>query len=137
MTVSCVCVSVGISTGKEKSDFLAEIDMMKKIAEGYSPHIVNMVGCVTLREPLCLITEFVPYGDLLSYLKYQRKKVGQQREGGRERGRNGWRDGWMNRWKGWDGQMNVVGEEREGRQVQSREVDWHTKESCAYAGGGG
>ena len=50
--------------------------MMKKIAEGYNAHIVNMVGCVTLQEPLCLITEFVPYGDLLSYLKYQRKKVG-------------------------------------------------------------
>ena len=50
--------------------------MMKKIAEGYNSHIVNMVGCVTLQEPLCLITEFVPYGDLLSYLKYQRKKVG-------------------------------------------------------------
>ena len=64
------------SAGKEKADFLAEIDMMKKIAEGYNTHIVNMVGCVTLQEPLCLITEFVPYGDLLSYLKYQRKKVG-------------------------------------------------------------
>ena len=63
------------SAGKEKADFLAEIDMMKKIAEGYNTHIVNMVGCVTLQEPLCLITEFVPYGDLLSYLKYQRKKV--------------------------------------------------------------
>ena len=65
-----------LSTEKDKSDFLAEIDMMKKIAEGYNTHIVNMVGCVTLQEPLCLITEFVPYGDLLSYLKYQRKKVG-------------------------------------------------------------
>ena len=63
------------SAGKEKADFLAEIDMMKKIAEGYNTHIVNMVGCVTLQEPLCLITEFVPYGDLLSYLKQQRKKV--------------------------------------------------------------
>ena len=63
------------SAGKEKADFLAEIDMMKKIAEGYNTHIVNMVGCVTLQEPLCLITEYVPYGDLLSYLKYQRKKV--------------------------------------------------------------
>ena len=63
------------SAGKEKADFLAEIDMMKKIAEGYNAHIVNMVGCVTLQEPLCLITEFVPYGDLLSYLKHQRKKV--------------------------------------------------------------
>ena len=49
--------------------------MMKKIAEGYNPNIVNMVGCVTLQEPLCLITEFIPYGDLLSYLKHQRKKV--------------------------------------------------------------
>ena len=65
----------GTSAGKEKADFLAEIDMMKKIAEGYNTHIVNMVGCVTLQEPLCLITEFIPYGDLLSYLKYQRKKV--------------------------------------------------------------
>ena len=78
-----VCISAGIFTGNKRRDFLAEIDMMKKIAEGYNPHIVNMVGCVTLQEPLCLITEFVPYGDLLSYLKYQRKKVGQQREGGR------------------------------------------------------
>ena len=66
----------GSASLQEKYDFLAEIDMMKKIAEGYNAHIVNMVGCVTLQEPLCLITEFVPYGDLLSYLKYQRKKVG-------------------------------------------------------------
>ena len=68
-------VNLGSSAGKEKSDFLAEIDMMKKIAEGYNNHIVNIVGCVTLQEPLCLITEFIPFGDLLSYLKYQRKKV--------------------------------------------------------------
>ena len=51
--------------------------MMKKIAEDYNPNIVNMVGCVTLQEPLCLITEFIPYGDLLSYMKHQRKKVRQ------------------------------------------------------------
>ena len=63
------------ASGKEKADFLSEIDMMKKIAEGYNPHIVNMVGCVTLQEPLCLITEFVPYGDLLSFLRSNRKKV--------------------------------------------------------------
>ena len=73
----CVCCTTATSAGKEKADFLAEIDMMKKIAEGYNTHIVNMVGCVTLQEPLCLITEFIPYGDLLSYLKHQRKKVKQ------------------------------------------------------------
>ena len=72
---TCISEISDSSAGKEKADFLAEIDMMKKIAEGYNTHIVNMVGCVTLQEPLCLITEFVPYGDLLSYLKYQRKKV--------------------------------------------------------------
>ena len=49
--------------------------MMKRISGGFNPHIVNMVGCVTLQEPLCLITEFVPHGDLLDYLRKQRKKV--------------------------------------------------------------
>ena len=48
---------------------------MKKIAEGNNPHVVNMIGCVTLQEPLCLVTEFVKYGDLLSYLRTTRKQV--------------------------------------------------------------
>lgn len=48
---------------------------MKKVAEGKKPHVVNMVGCVTIQEPLCLITEFVKHGDLLSYLKSTRKIV--------------------------------------------------------------
>lgn len=41
---------------------------MKQVAEGNNPHIVNMIGCVTLQEPICLVTEFVKYGDLLTYL---------------------------------------------------------------------
>ena len=49
--------------------------MMKKISEGYCANVVNMVGCVTLQEPLCLITEFVAHGDLLGYLRKQRKRV--------------------------------------------------------------
>ena len=49
--------------------------MMKKISEGFCAHVVNMVGCVTSQEPLSLITEFVPHGDLLDYLRNQRKKV--------------------------------------------------------------
>ena len=48
---------------------------MKKIAEGNNPHVVNMLGAVTIREPLCIITEFVEYGDLLKYLRANRKKV--------------------------------------------------------------
>jgi len=66
---------VDTASRKERSDFLLEIDMMKKISEGYCANIVNMVGCVTLQEPLCLVTEFVPHGDLLDYLRNQRKKV--------------------------------------------------------------
>lgn len=63
------------ATGSERSDFLKEIDTVKKVAEGHNPHVVGLVGCVTAKEPLCLITEFVAYGDLLSYLRISRKQV--------------------------------------------------------------
>ena len=45
------------------------------VAEGNNPHVVNMIGCVTLQEPICLVTEFVKYGDLLTYLTTFRKMV--------------------------------------------------------------
>ena len=61
--------------GNERQDFLSEIEMMKKVAEGQNPHVVGLLGCVTIQEPLCLITEFVKYGDLLSYLRTNRRKV--------------------------------------------------------------
>ena len=61
--------------GSERRDFLQEIEMMKKVTEGQNPHVVSMLGCVTVQEPLCLITEFVKYGDLLSYLKANMKLV--------------------------------------------------------------
>ena len=61
--------------GNERQDFLSEIEMMKKVAEGQNPHVVSLVGCVTIQEPLCIITEFIRYGDLLSYLKTNRRMV--------------------------------------------------------------
>ena len=48
---------------------------MKNVSRGNNPHVVNMVGCVTIQEPLCLITEFIKHGDLLSYLQSIRKMV--------------------------------------------------------------
>ena len=48
---------------------------MKQVAEGNNPHVVNMIGCVTLQEPVCLVTEFVKYGDLLTYLSTVRRMV--------------------------------------------------------------
>ena len=48
---------------------------MKTIAEGNNPHVISLIGCVTEKEPLCLLTEYLPYGDLLSYLHTIRKMV--------------------------------------------------------------
>ena len=48
---------------------------MKKVSSGECCHVVQMVGCVSTALPLALAMEFVPFGDLLSYLKYWRKNV--------------------------------------------------------------
>ena len=58
---------------EELDDFREEIEMMKTI--GYHKNIVNLVGCSTKREPLCLVVEFMRYGDLLNYLRQRRSKV--------------------------------------------------------------
>ena len=52
-----------------------EIEMMKRITLSGNPHIVNMIGCVTRSEPVCLMSELVTYGSLLSYLRTHQKKV--------------------------------------------------------------
>jgi len=61
--------------GDLKYDFLQEINVMKKVAEGSNPFVVNMVGCSTTNEPLALVMEFVPRGNLLEFLKGYRRKV--------------------------------------------------------------
>ena len=66
---------LGTATGSERTDFIHEIETMKKVAQGNNPHVITFIGCATLQEPLCLITEFVKYGDLLSYLEAIRKMV--------------------------------------------------------------
>ncbi|KAK3093185.1 hypothetical protein FSP39_012370 [Pinctada imbricata] len=50
-----------------KEDFLREIRLMKEI--GYHKNIVSMLGCCTLQDPVCLIVEHLPHGDLLTYLR--------------------------------------------------------------------
>ena len=65
----------GYANGPERKDFINEIGLMKTIAEGNNPHVVALIGCVTEKEPLCLITEYLPYGDLLTYLQSIRKMV--------------------------------------------------------------
>lgn len=58
-----------------KMEFLKEISTMKKISMGRCPHVVNMIGCCTLQEPLALVLEYAAYGDLLEYLRTIRKRV--------------------------------------------------------------
>ena len=59
----------------DRKDFLSEIEMMKKVAEGQNPHVVGLLGCITTKEPLTIITELIKYGDLLSYLSTSRRMV--------------------------------------------------------------
>ena len=63
------------ASGTERLDFIKEIELMKKIADGNNSHVVNMVGCVTIQEPMFLITEFVKHGDLQTFLRTCRKQV--------------------------------------------------------------
>ena len=49
--------------------------MMKKVAKGNNTHVVGLLGCVTIEEPLCLVTEYYEYGDLQSYLHTIKKEV--------------------------------------------------------------
>ena len=54
-------------------DFKEEITLMKSI--GYHKNIVNMIGCSTIKQPLCLLVEFMQYGDLLNFMRKRRTKV--------------------------------------------------------------
>ncbi|XP_065677191.1 uncharacterized protein LOC100206932 isoform X2 [Hydra vulgaris] len=55
----------------ELSDFAEEMNLMKEI--GYHKNIVNLIGCSTLKKPLCLIVEYMEHGDLLNFLRKIRR----------------------------------------------------------------
>ncbi|CAL1544980.1 unnamed protein product [Lymnaea stagnalis] len=50
-----------------KEDLVAEIQLMKRI--GSHPNIVCLIGACTLAEPIALVMEYVPYGNLQNFLK--------------------------------------------------------------------
>eukprot|EP00795_Rhopilema_esculentum_P002628 gene2628-823_t len=58
---------------QQKFEFLEEIKLMKDV--GQHKNIVNMLGCVTLGSPLCLVLEYMPHGDLLHYLRRSRTEI--------------------------------------------------------------
>ncbi|XP_066247884.1 fibroblast growth factor receptor 3-like [Euwallacea similis] len=64
------------SPAEEICDFLAEIAVMKKIAEcGSHPNIITLLGCVTYETPYLMIMELVPCGSLKTYLTMLRNRV--------------------------------------------------------------
>ena len=58
-----------------KLEFLQEMAMMKRVSAGRNPYVVNMIGCCSIQEPLALVLELVPNGNLLEYLKVNRIHV--------------------------------------------------------------
>ncbi|XP_060085789.1 uncharacterized protein LOC132565175 [Ylistrum balloti] len=64
-----------------KEDLLAEINLMKRI--GSHPNIVSMIGACTLTEPIALVMEYVPYGNLQNFLKKCRLEGDLQKRAGR------------------------------------------------------
>ena len=58
---------------EEKRQFLQEIDLMKDV--GSHPNILSIFGFWVRSEPIMLIMEYVPHGDLLQWLRNKRQQV--------------------------------------------------------------
>ena len=58
---------------EQKKEFLHEIEQMKLL--GAHQNIVSLVGCCTLQEHKFLVIEYVPFGDLLQWLRRRRRLV--------------------------------------------------------------
>ncbi|XP_078365914.1 uncharacterized protein LOC144650130 [Oculina patagonica] len=62
---------LGDRTDEEaKSQFLDEIELMKAI--GLHKNVLSMLGCWVSSDPIFLVLEYVPYGDLLHWLRNKR-----------------------------------------------------------------
>ena len=57
----------------QKEEFLHEMEQMKLL--GSHPNIVSLVGCCTLQEHKFLVIEYLPFGDLLQWLRHRRRSV--------------------------------------------------------------
>ncbi|KAJ7379739.1 hypothetical protein OS493_014146 [Desmophyllum pertusum] len=55
---------------KDLQDMLTELDVMKSLQP--HPHVVKLIGCCVERDPLFIVLEYLPYGDLLGYLRMSR-----------------------------------------------------------------
>ena len=61
------------ATEEQTEEFLRVIEQMKLL--GTHQNIVSLVGCCTLQEHKFLVIEYVPFGDLLQWLRRKRRLV--------------------------------------------------------------
>ncbi|CAH3161370.1 unnamed protein product [Pocillopora meandrina] len=54
----------------ERKNLLSELELMKQLKP--HPYVIKLLGCVTKSEPLFVLIEYVPFGDLLGYLRKSR-----------------------------------------------------------------
>ncbi|XP_022800045.1 proto-oncogene tyrosine-protein kinase receptor Ret-like isoform X2 [Stylophora pistillata] len=54
----------------DKRDLMKELATMKQLKP--HPYVIKLLGCVTESEPLLVLIEYVPFGDLLGYLRKSR-----------------------------------------------------------------
>ncbi|KAH7711506.1 Protein kinase domain containing protein, partial [Aphelenchoides avenae] len=70
----------GSADNTSKAEFLREIELMKSL--DHHERLVNLLGCLTLTEPLCLVMEYCSDGDLLRFLRARCDYMLQLVEGG-------------------------------------------------------
>ena len=68
-TISFIFAIAGNSSVEECKLFSDEINVMKKVSEGYSNHVLQMIGCVTVTFPMMLLLQYLPNGSLKDYLR--------------------------------------------------------------------
>ena len=68
-----VILSLDTTDEEAKNQFLEEIELMKAI--GSHRNIVSMLGCWVNSDPIFLVLEYVPHGDLLHWLRNKRIQV--------------------------------------------------------------
>ncbi|CAH3147322.1 unnamed protein product [Porites evermanni] len=58
------------ASAKDKQDMITELNVMKSLKP--HPHVLKLIGCCSLNDPLLIVLEYLPYGDLLGYLRKSR-----------------------------------------------------------------
>ncbi|XP_025101069.1 fibroblast growth factor receptor 4-like isoform X1 [Pomacea canaliculata] len=67
------------ATDTEKADFLNELLLLRKIPKHLN--IVTYYGCCTRSDPVLMVMEYAPNGDLLTYLRGRRPKKSEPETG--------------------------------------------------------